>query len=184
MARLPYVDPAAAPEAVREILARLPVQLNIFKLMAHAEADFVNLLRLGSTILGRQALPARLRELAILRVAALSGARYEWVQHAAIARGVGVREEQIGALERGEAGAPCFDEEERALLRFTDEVVRDVKPSDAAFAAVHGRLGSRQTVELVVAIGFYMLMARLMETAEIDLDPPAEMKIVDAARRR
>ena len=183
MARIPYVEPAQAPPAVREILERLPVQLNIFKLMAHAETDFVNLLRLGSTILGQQALPAKLRELAILRVAALSGARYEWVQHAPIARGVGVRDAQIEALERGQDDAPCFDEIERGVLRFTREVVRDVKPSDAAFAAVHGGLGSRQTVELIVAIGFYMLIARLMETAEIDLDPPAEMKIIDAVRR-
>ena len=89
MARLPYVDPATAPEAVRELLDRLPVKLNVFHMMAHAETDFRPLVGLGSAILGHQQLDPKLRELVILRVATLSPARYEWVQHVPIARATG-----------------------------------------------------------------------------------------------
>jgi alkylhydroperoxidase family enzyme len=168
---------------VREVFELLPVELNIFKLMAHAETNFRPLLRLGTSILGQQQLPAKLRELAILRVARLSHAEYEWVQHVPIAKAVGASDAQIAALERGDPAADCFDEIERAVLRFTGEVVRDVGCSQTTFDAVAKQLSSREIVELVLAIGFYMTVARLMEVAKIDLDPPAGTHIVDAARR-
>jgi hypothetical protein len=75
MARLPYVDPETAPEAVRDALARLPVKLNIFRMMAHAETSFRPMLSLGMSILTQQELSAKLRELVILRVGSLSSAR-------------------------------------------------------------------------------------------------------------
>lgn len=183
MARIPYVDPESAPAPVREVFERIPVQLNIFKLMAHAETNFRPLLRLGTSILGQQQLPAKLRELAILRVARLSRAEYEWVQHVPIAKAVGASDAQITALEGGDPTADCFDELERSVLRFTAEVVRDVGCSQATFEALAKHLSSREIVELVLAIGFYMTVARLMEVAKIDLDPPAGMKVVDAVLR-
>src|SRR5262249_19242417 len=69
MARLPYVDPASAPEAVRATFERLPVSLNVFRMMAHAETGFRPLVLLGTTILGQQQLSPKLRELVILHVA-------------------------------------------------------------------------------------------------------------------
>jgi alkylhydroperoxidase family enzyme len=183
MARIPYVDPKTAPAPVREVFERLPIQLNIFKLMAHAETSFRPLLHLGTSILGQQQLSAKLRELTILRVARLSHAEYEWVQHVPIAKAVGASDAQIAALESGDPGADCFDELERAVLRFTAEVVRDVGCSQATFDAVAKHLSPREIVELILAIGFYMTVARLMEVAKIDLDPPAGMQVVDAALR-
>lgn len=182
MARLDYVDPATAPGPVRETFEQLPVHLNIFKIMAHAETCFRPLLRLGSTILGQQELDGRLRELAILRVARLSRAEYEWIQHVPIARSTGVTAEQIAALEKDDASAACFGPVERTVLDFTDELVRDVKVSGPTFSQARDELGARQVVELILTVGFYMTMARLMETTEIDLDPPAGTRIVEAAR--
>jgi alkylhydroperoxidase family enzyme len=182
MARLPYVDPASAPQSVREILERLPVQLKIFRMMAHAETNFRPLLALGTSILAQQQLSPKLRELAILRVARLSPAEYEWVQHVPIALGAGASQEQVDALERGDIEAACFDAVERAVLRFTTEVVRDVRASDATFAALAGRLSTREIVELVLAVGYYMLIARLLETTGVDIEPAAGMRVMDSPR--
>jgi alkylhydroperoxidase family enzyme len=182
MARLPYVDPATAPEEVRQVLERLPVSLNIFRMMAHAETSFRPLIQLGTTILARQKLAPRLRELVILRVAALSAARYEWVQHVPIAEATGVTTAQVEALERGDVAAACFDALDRLVLRFTTEVVRDVRASDATFAALATELSPQEIVELVLTIGYYMTIARLLETTAVDLDPPAGTRIIDAAR--
>lgn len=184
MARIPYVDPQsdATPAAVREAFAGLPVKLNIFKLVAQAETNFRPFLRFGGSILGKQALSGKLRELAILRVAKLSSATYEWVQHVPIAKAVGASDAQIAALDRGEAEAPCFDETERLVLRFTDEVVRDVGASEATYRALAAKLPPRQLMELVLAIGFYMTVARVMETFAIDMDPPAGEKVVASIR--
>jgi alkylhydroperoxidase family enzyme len=183
MARIPYVEPENASPEVREILERLPVKLNIFKIMAHAETSFRPLLTLGTSILGQQKLDARLRELAILRVAKLSSAEYEWVQHVPIARHTGASDAEIDALEQGDIEAACFGELERAVLRFTDEVVRDVGTSDATFAAASKHLSNQEIVELILAIGFYMTVARLMETTRIDLDPPAGTAVIDQVRQ-
>jgi len=182
MARLPYVDPATASEEVRSLLERLPVPLNIFRIMAHAETCFRPLLRLGTAILSKQRVSGKLRELAILRVAKLSPARYEWVQHVPIARAVGVSAAQIEALDRDDVAAACFAPEEQLVLRFTTEVVRNVGASDATFAEMAGRFTPQEIVELILAIGFYMTMARLMETTQIDLEADAGTKILDAMR--
>jgi len=179
MARIPYVDPAQASDKVRGTLERLTVPLNIFRMMAHAETCFRPMLRLGSAILAEQRLSAKLRELAILEVAHLSRAEYEWVQHVGIARAAGVSKEQVEALARGDIDASCFDETERIVLRFTSQVVRDAEASEATFAAVQKQLSPQEIVELIVAIGFYMMMARLMRTLAVDMDPPAGTKVVD-----
>ena len=182
MARLPYVEPESASESVREVLERMPRQLNVFKMMAHAETCFRPLLRLGTSILAHQRLAPKLRELAILRVAQLSRARYEWVQHVPIAESVGVSAAQIQALEEGSIDGDCFDALERAVLAFTTEVVENVKASEATFDAVRKQLSDQEVVELVLAIGYYMTVARLLETTEVDLEPAAGTRIVDALR--
>ena len=181
MARLPYVDPADAPPRVREALEAVP-PLGIFRMMAHAETAFRPWLRWGGALLGELELDPRLRELAILRVSRLEPhAEYEWVQHVPIARRVGADDDQIAALKADEIGAPCFTQEQRLVLEFTSEVVRDVRASDGTFAALAERLSPRELVELLMVIGQYMMLARVMATTEIDLDEPADPS---ALRRR
>jgi len=52
VARLPYVDPAEAPPAVRDALENTP-PLNVFKMTAHASTAFRPFLRYGGTLLAR-----------------------------------------------------------------------------------------------------------------------------------
>lgn len=183
MARIPYVDPATAPAAVREQLAHFGADpLNIFRVLAHAETCFVPAVRLGGAILLEQRLDARLRELAILRVARLDDAPYEWTQHVAIAEGVGVPATQIAALEADDATAACFGECERLVLAATTELVRDADVHDATYAALAGHLSTREFVELVLAVGFYMLMARVMRASRIDMDAPVGLGGIERGR--
>jgi alkylhydroperoxidase family enzyme len=183
MARLPYVDPAAASPEVRDTLAQLPVSLNVFRMMAHAETAFRPLIQLGTAILGRQDLDPRLRELLILLVGWRSPAPYEWTQHVPIAKAVGVSDEQIAALERGALDAACFDARQRAALVAAAELLERPRVSDAAFATLAAHFPPREIVELVVTVGYYMLVARLLESTAVDLDPPMGLAVVDAARR-
>jgi alkylhydroperoxidase family enzyme len=182
MARLPYVDPATAPERVRQTLAGVAAPLKIFNMMAHAESNLRSLLRLGGTILSKQQLSGRLRELAILRIAKLSGARYEWVQHVPIGQAAGITDAQIAALDAGKTDAACFAARERLVLRFTDEVVRDVRASDDTFVQMRKEFSPREIVELILAIGYYMMIARLLETTSVDIEPDAGTVLVDSMR--
>lgn len=63
----------------------MPVKLNIFRMMAHAEANMIPAMRLGNSILHKQKLSAVNRELLILQAAQLEGVAYEWRQHVPIA---------------------------------------------------------------------------------------------------
>src|SRR5262249_33567887 len=118
------------------------------------------------------------------RVARLSRAEYEWVQHVPIGKMVGVSDDAIAALERDDAGAACFDAVDRLVLAATDEIVRDGGPSDATFAELQRHFSSREIVELVLAIGFYMVMARLMISTRIDIEAPAGDRVLGAIQRR
>jgi 4-carboxymuconolactone decarboxylase len=183
MARLPYPDPDQAPDRVREALAAVP-PLNIFRMLAHAETAFRPFLRFGGAILGELQLDPRLRELAILQVAAQSGADYEWVQHAAIALAVGVTEEQIEAVRGGAIEqARSLSEIERAVLRFTAEVIANPRVSDETFAAVRRGLSSREIVELLLTVGEYLMLARVMTTLELELDDAVGGRALGAAGR-
>jgi AhpD family alkylhydroperoxidase len=183
VARLPYPDPDSASEPVQEALAALPA-LNIFRMLAHAESALRPFLRFGGAILGGLELDPKLRELAILRVAAISEARYEWIQHVAIARHVGVRDDQIAAVERGAIEADeSLDELESAVLEFTSQVVAGPRVSDAAFASVSDRLSPREVVELLLTIGNYLMLARVMTTLELEVDDPAGAQVLEAGGR-
>jgi len=183
MARLPYVDPESAPPEVREALEAAP-PLNIFRTVAHAETAFWPFLRFGAAILTQGELDDVLRELAILRVASLTGAEYEWVQHAAIAEGVGASAEQVAAVERGQIEADCLDAVQRLVLRFATEIVEDHGASAATVAEAKEHLSSREIVELTLAAGWYQAIASLMNTVDIDLDPAVGVDVLESARRR
>jgi 4-carboxymuconolactone decarboxylase len=172
MARIPYPEPTEAPERVREALAATP-PLNIFRMLSHAETAFRPFLRFGAAVLGELALDPKLRELAILQVAAQAGAEYEWVQHAAIALAVGVTEGQIAAVQRQELGSASLGDSERAVLRFTAEVLEQPRVSDETFAAARRSLGPREIVELLLTIGEYLMLARIMTTLELEIDEAA-----------
>src|SRR3954470_11467450 len=97
MARIEPLDPAQARDDVREALENLP-PLNIFRTLAHAETAFRPSLRFGGAVLGQMSLDPVVRELAILTVAKEAEAEYEWIQHVAIGKALGVSDAQIASL--------------------------------------------------------------------------------------
>lgn len=177
MARIPYFDLDQASPTIREMVASRP-PLNIYRMVAHGGPSAEGFLALGNAILRRSELDPVLRELVILRVGALCGSHYEVFQHRRVAAQAGVSPEKIEAvLQRPEDGpAPAaFTALELQVLHYTDAVVRQVKAPAPLFDAVAASLPHRQLVELTMAIGFYMLVCRLLENFEVDLEaaPPA-----------
>src|SRR5213083_972841 len=127
VARLPLIDPETTSGDIRASFDRMPVKLNIFRMMAHAEANMIPAMRLGNSILHKQKLSAVNRELLILQVAQLEGGAYEWRQHVPIALGVGVTQRQIDALEASRFDDDAFNAAERALLAFSKHVTKNVR---------------------------------------------------------
>jgi 4-carboxymuconolactone decarboxylase len=151
-------------------------------MMANAETAFRPWLRWGATLLGELELDPLLRELAILRVARLTPhAEYEWVQHVPLAKAVGASEDQVAALERDDPEAECFSDDQRLVLRFTTEVVTDAQASDHTLEQLSGILSPREIVELLMVIGQYMMVARVMATTRMEIDEPAGPGALSAA---
>jgi alkylhydroperoxidase family enzyme len=165
--RVDFPDPPA--EHVARVLERLP-ELAIFRMVGHADTAFVPWLRFGGALLDPAGFDPRLRELAILRVARLTpGAGYEWTQHVAIARQTGLSDEEIGALERGDHGG--FGGDERLVLELTEQVVRDASPDDRTLAAFLERFSPAELMHLLLVIGQYMMLGRVMATTGLEPEP-------------
>jgi 4-carboxymuconolactone decarboxylase len=168
MSRIPYYEVESATGRHAEFLAKLKPHLNIYRMLANSENGLKGFARMGNTLLHRSELDPGLRELAILRVGRLSRAAYEVFQHERIAREVGVAEDKIAALRDATIEAAAFTDNEKAVLRFTDDVVRNIKASDKSLKAVQGFLTPGALVELTLTIGYYMMVCRFLETMGVD----------------
>jgi 4-carboxymuconolactone decarboxylase len=171
LARIPYFDLAQAPEEYRKLLGDRP-PLNLYRMLPHAGPAAVGFLQLGGAILRRSELDPRLREIAILRVGMLSGAGYEVHQHKWVARKAGLADDKIAALVERDGEPSAFDEQERFVIAFTDQLVRHVKAPDAMFEEAKRRFPPRQLSELVLTIGYYMMVSRFLENFEVDIEAP------------
>ena len=172
MARTAYFDLAQAPPAYVELLGDRP-PLNIYRMLPHAGPAAVGFLKLGGALLRRGELDPRLREIAILRVGMISGATYEVYQHKRVARQAGLAAAKIAALTEPGSDFGVFDERERFVIEFTDQVVHHVKVNDAMFARAQATFGERPLAELVLTIGFYMMVSRFLENYEVDIEDNA-----------
>jgi alkylhydroperoxidase family enzyme len=179
MARIPYPDPATLSPETSEYLAKMP-PLNIFRMLAGGEGLLRAFVRFGNHLLYKTALDPVLREIAIVRVGVLSNASYEVHQHDAISRSIGMSEELIQATRAG-AEDPAFDDVQRLVVRYTDDVVANVRASDETFDALAARLSVQEMQELTVTIGFYMAVSRYLETFGVDIEDSADP--LDMTRR-
>jgi AhpD family alkylhydroperoxidase len=172
MARIPYFDLGEATPELADLIKNRP-PLNIYRMIAHGGNTAVGFLALGSAILTKSDIDPTLRELVILRVGALCGSGYEVHQHRRVAGKAGVSAEKIEAVlaapERP-VDAALFSDLEYAVLQFTDSVVRDVKAPKPLFDDVSSRLPHQQLLEVMMTIGFYMMVSRLLENLEVDIE--------------
>ncbi len=182
MALLPYGDQGAASEETLKLLNSGAIKLNVARMIANSNAVFKYFNQLGGALIGKAKLDPKLREIAILRTAKVTGSVYEWTQHVPMAKHVGVTEAQVAAMDKWQ-GAACFNDLERRVLRFTDEVAANVKGSHEALEALKKDLSPEEIVELILSIGFWGMVARLLETTEVDLEDFAGKVNLLAANR-
>jgi AhpD family alkylhydroperoxidase len=167
----------------RELLTRLP-PLNIFRMVAGAPRAMRPFLQLGSAVLST-ALDARRREIAVLRVAFATGARYEWAQHEQLARTAGVTAAEIDAVAT-ERPVRSLDDESNLICRVADEISREVRLSDEALQAIIDRYGPREAAELILLVSYYNMVSRFLESTRVQLEdePLLEGQTPGAMARR
>jgi AhpD family alkylhydroperoxidase len=117
-------------------------------------------------LLFRSTLPPRVRELAILRVAARRDCAYEAAHHTELAEQAGLSADEVAAARRGEATG----ELDRAVLTAVDELDATSNLSDPTWDTLSRHLDERQRMDLVFTIGGYCLLAMAFNTFGVELE--------------
>ncbi len=168
MARISYADPTR-PEA-SALAARIVEErgslLHLYAMLLHSPPVAEGWLGFLTAIRQRCALPGSIRELVIIEVAHLNGARYEAEQHVPVALREGLTAEQIGALPDWQESV-LFGPAERAALAYCDAMTRTVHVSTEVFAAMREHFDERSIVELTATVGAYNMVSRFLEAIGI-----------------
>lgn len=146
--------------------------LNIFLTLVRAPGLFRRWSPFGGKLLNGGKLPARDRELVILRVAWRCECAYEWGQHVSIAREAGVADDEIRRVAVG-ADAPGWSAHETALLRAVDELHDDHCITDATWQALAVTYTTEQMIELPMLAGHYALLAGALNSFGVQLESEA-----------
>jgi alkylhydroperoxidase family enzyme len=123
------------------------------------------------SIRGELTLPPKLRELAIMSIAVLNRAEYEWVQHEQPFLTAGGTTGQRDALRDPQAAladTQRFDATERATLALTYEMTVDVVVADSTLRTVRALLPDREVIELVGTIAGYNMVSRFLVATGIE----------------
>jgi 4-carboxymuconolactone decarboxylase len=182
MAVVPLLD-EAQDEATAAFLERAARAgqgrvLNVFRVAAHSPELAQAWWDLMRVALARLSLPPRLRELAVLRVFLLARVPYGFVHHLTIARGLGMREEEIWSV-RDYQSSPHLGELERLVLRYTDAALALDGQAQALGRQLLAHLSERELVELTFCIGIWSMMARLLKALAVEVDEGTERLLPD-----
>jgi alkylhydroperoxidase family enzyme len=169
--RIPPLQPAERTASAQALLAGVTVagsEANIFTTLVRAEGLTRKWLPFGGKLLNGK-IPARDRELLILRTAWNCQSDYEWGQHAVIGRSSGLTEEEIGRITEGPgAGWNRFD---AVLMQAADELHRDWCISDPTWTELARVYDQPQLIELPMLVGHYHMVAMTLNSLGIQLEP-------------
>lgn len=171
MERISRVDPDGMNEAQRRLVARIaaPPRGRVsgpFQVWLHCPEMAERIEGLGRHLRFEGALPARLRELAILVTAQAWRSSYEWHAHEPHARSAGLDEATIAAVAEGRcphgAGTAAV-----AVYELCHELHRDHGVADETFSKAQKELGREGVIELVALSGYYTLVAMTLNAFRV-----------------
>ncbi len=172
--RLPLIDIETMEGTVGDTLRGLPMRLNIIAMAAHASTCVLPQLMLGNSVMNAQTLPPLRRELLILLAARLDGAQYVWTQHRVIAEQLGATPAMVDAIDDLDLSSEVFDDADQALLAFGRQVIGSAAVEDQVFERFSQHFTAQETIESIIASGYYMTMNRLTLATQTPLEPGAE----------
>lgn len=157
-------------EQTDELLEDLAISgqvLNVFTTLARHPRLFRHWLTFSTAVLLGGELPARERELLVLRTAYNAASDYEWGQHVAFARDAGLTDEEIARVARGPQD-PEWDGFDSTLLRTADELHADACITDETWGALAERYDERQLIEVCMLVGQYHLVAFTLNSLGVE----------------
>jgi 4-carboxymuconolactone decarboxylase len=178
--RIPPLPEDQWDEDLRPILeVRIPgadVRLgdnNIFTTLARHKDLFRVWMRFAGWLLTAGVLPARERELLILRTGYNCASPYEWGQHVRLSEELGIDRETIMRVAEG-PDAPGWSQADATLLRAADELHESAKISRDTWAQLGEHYDERGVIEITMLVGHYHLVAFALNSLEVELDEGLE----------
>lgn len=144
---------------------------NLFLTLGRHRPLFRGWLHFAGRLMPGGTLPRRDTELVILRVAQLTGCRYELEHHRRLGRRAGITEADMARLAEG-ADVTGWTGRERVLLAAVDELHERRDLSDAAWSGVRDHLDERAAIELVLLVTHYEMLATTIDVLRIQPDRP------------
>ncbi|MFO8114930.1 MAG: carboxymuconolactone decarboxylase family protein [Halorubrum sp.] len=169
MARVPYVDASDVPEEYEELLesSLQGKPLHVYRSLGNNPAVLAGLRSFLGSLWTDSGLSDRDRELVILAAARETRNRYEWHQHATIARGVGIDEDVIAGIGTGDL-AP-LDADETTLVEYALAVVR--REVDAVIhEEIAGRYDDGTIVGIAALAQGYAGLGGMIEAFDLELE--------------
>jgi len=166
----PRIRPVPASERDADAAALIDAvgELNLFTTMANHPKLFKRWMVFGGHVLAKNSLPARERELVILRVGWRCGSEYEFGQHTIIGRRDGLSDEEIRRLATERTDA--WDEDDAALVIAVDELVAEHCVSDTTWARLTDRWSTQQLMDLVFTVGQYTTVSMALRSFGVQRD--------------
>ena len=143
--------------------------LNVFATFAHHPKLMKRWMVFANHVLAKSTLPARDRELLVLRTGWNCRAPYEWGQHVAIARAIGFSDDEIARIAAG-PDAEGWADADALLLRAADELHLEQTLSDATYAALEARYDVQAMLDLVFTVGQYHLVSMALNAFRAERD--------------
>ena len=162
--RIPPTTDADWDDETRALVDGLG-RMNIFATLAHHPKLLKRWLVFGNHVLNKSTLPARERELAILRVGWRCGSDYEFGQHTVIGRREGITDEEITRL--AVESLDGWSDTDAAIVRAADELVAEHTLSDATWEQLGRTWSTQQVMDLVFAIGQYVLTSMALNAFRV-----------------
>ncbi|HRW39596.1 MAG TPA: carboxymuconolactone decarboxylase family protein [Aquihabitans sp.] len=140
--------------------------LNIFATLARHPKALKRWLVFGSHVLAKSTLPARERELLILRVGWRCGSEYEFGQHTVIGQSVGITAEEVRRLASEHLDG--WSDDDAMWIRAADELVADHVIGDQTWAQLAERLSDEQVIDLLFTVGQYAMVSMALKTLGVE----------------
>ena len=144
--------------------------LNLYATILHHPTMYLSRLKFGSYLQRDSLLPAKTRELVIMRTAWLTRAEYEWGHHIEPARKAGLSDAEIQRIAAG-PDAPGWSEEHAAVLRAVDELRREAFISDRTWKTLARHYDTKKLIEIIFTSGGYTMTALAINSLGVQLEP-------------
>ena len=170
MARVPYADPEDVPDEHEPLLSSelQGKPLNVYRALGNNPPVLAGMRALLRALWRDSGLSERERELVILTTAAAIESRYEWHQHVAIARDVGVDDAVIAAI--GDGALAALDDADRTLVEYVRAVVTG-RVDAVAHAAAADRYDPDVLVGIAATAQGYVALGGLIHAFDLELEP-------------